>query len=170
MGRHKVRKVSVYIPQSFTLLEKLAALSMPEPNSGCRLWISTVTPAGYGQLSFAGVRLYAHQAAWSCKHGPIPKGKWILHHCDVRCCIEEPHLYAGDVRDNVNDMMARERNKPVRGERHGLAKLSAEHIPAILADTRSQRAIALDYGVSHNTIGYVKRGEVWKHIRREQRQ
>ncbi len=31
-----------------TLPERLDALSMPEPNSGCRLWLGSVNATGYG--------------------------------------------------------------------------------------------------------------------------
>jgi transposase len=44
-------------------------------------------------------------------------------------------------------------------------KLDEEKVMAILADTRSNRQVAKIYGVSHETIGKIKRRESWRHIR-----
>lgn len=44
-------------------------------------------------------------------------------------------------------------------------KLNEEKVMAILADNRSNRQIAKTYGVSHETIGKIKRRESWRHIR-----
>ena len=44
------------------------------------------------------------------------------------------------------------------------AKLKAEDIPAIRADTRSLRDIAKDYGVGFGAIRRVKLGQTWKHV------
>jgi hypothetical protein len=55
----------------------------------------------------------------------------------------------------------------VRGKRHGGAKLTEADVCAIRADTRTQCAIAADYGVSQSRVGAIKRGECWKHITEE---
>jgi hypothetical protein len=52
----------------------------------------------------------------------------------------------------------------VRGERNGRAKLTENQVRAICADTRTQCAIAADYGVSQPLVGMIKRGKIWKHI------
>lgn len=43
-------------------------------------------------------------------------------------------------------------------------KLDEEKVMAILADTRSNRELGRIYGVSHETIGKVKRRETWGHV------
>lgn len=78
-----------------------------------------------------------HRLAWALTHGPIPPGKWVLHHCDNPPCCEagEPGrpgsgcLYLGDHEQNVADKVARERQ--VHGERHGRAKLSTAQVEEI---------------------------------------
>ncbi len=51
-----------------------------------------------------------------------------------------------------------------RGERIGTAKLDGAAVAAILSDTRDQRAVAADYGICKSTVGYIRRGRLWKHL------
>jgi hypothetical protein len=52
-----------------------------------------------------------------------------------------------------------------RGERHGRTKLTEGDVRAIRKDTRSQREIARAYGVNQATIGRIRNGSVWGHVR-----
>lgn len=83
-----------------SVIERLERLSMPEPNSGCVLWIGSLDRKGYGRVSQEqGVR-YAHRAAYEVAVGPIPPGLQIDHLCCVRCCINPRHLEAVTGREN----------------------------------------------------------------------
>jgi hypothetical protein len=53
-----------------------------------------------------------------------------------------------------------------RGERCGQAKLTADQAIAISRDPRPIRALAAEYGVSHETIRWVKVGKSWSHVTR----
>jgi len=55
-------------------------------------------------------------------------------------------------------------HRRARGARHGLAKLTPSDVQRIRADTRHQRAIAADLGVSQRTVWGVKNGKTWGHI------
>jgi hypothetical protein len=58
-----------------------------------------------------------HRIAWMVTHGPIPPGKWVLHHCDNPPCCDagapgDPDsgcLYLGDHERNVADKVERGR-------------------------------------------------------------
>jgi hypothetical protein len=163
---------SKYLPRYLSLAQKLEAMSMPEPNSGCLLWLGAVTTKGYGTLSFEGVPYYAHHAAWCVAKGDVDEdedvdAQWYLHKCDVRSCVNSAHIYRGDVQANTNDRMRRNRHRSAVGERNGLSKLNEDQVTAIGRDRRSHRAIGREYGVSHNTIGYIKRGSTWRHVKQE---
>lgn len=95
-----------------SLAERLDALSIPEPNSGCRLWLSRLTTRGYGQLRVDRHWRKAHQVAYELAKGPIPPGKMVCHTCDVQICIEGNHLYAGTAKTNSDDMFRRGRAPP----------------------------------------------------------
>lgn len=64
------------------------ALAMPEPNSGCLLWMQAISDAGYGRHK----NRQAHALAYELAVGAIPVGHEIDHTCRVRCCINPMHL------------------------------------------------------------------------------
>jgi hypothetical protein len=87
-----------------TAQERLAAWSMPEPNSGCELWFGSLSNTGYGLLKHVGPEkrtVLAHRASYEVAVGPIPDGYEIDHLCRVRSCINPRHLEAVPHRVNV---------------------------------------------------------------------
>ena len=85
------------------LFERFYAKFVPEPNSGCWLWIGTGTRNGYGQFWFDGQFQLAHRAARQIFVGPIPADLCVLHRCDVKGCVNPDHLFLGTQRDNMLD-------------------------------------------------------------------
>lgn len=147
-----------------TLAQKLERNSIPEPNSGCLLWTGPYESSGYGQTAVPGMgNTKAHRAAWIVSKGPIPAGVQICHKCDVRGCIEITHLFAGTRQDNMDDMVAKGRQR--HGARHAHAKLTPDQVRAIRADTRSSAQIAQDYPITASNIRSVKTGRCWSHVK-----
>ena len=70
----------------------LEARAIPEPNSGCLLWLGTVNQFGYGRTNLHGRRIVAHRAAYILACGPVPDDLELDHLCRVRCCINPKHL------------------------------------------------------------------------------
>jgi len=81
----------------------------PEPMSGCWLWTGRYITTGYGALK-GGVTQLAHRAMWRAHHGEIPRGLFVLHRCDVRCCVNPAHLFLGTAQDNTKDMVRKGRH------------------------------------------------------------
>jgi hypothetical protein len=79
----------------------LARWSMPEPNSGCWIWLRSVDTSGYGRLFIDKKQVSAHRTAYEVYIGPIPEGKEIDHLCRVRCCINPVHLEPVTDRENA---------------------------------------------------------------------
>lgn len=99
------------MPAPTTLAYKLETGSIPEPNTGCFLWLGDINKDGYGGVRHRGRSLLAHRAAWEDKYGPPPAGKYVLHTCDQPCCINTNHLYIGTQSDNMRDAVRRGRNQ-----------------------------------------------------------
>jgi hypothetical protein len=117
----------------------------PEPNTGCWLWVGVVNrPNGYGLV------------------GNIPKGAHILHRCDMPCCVNPDHLFAGSILENAHDKIAKGRD--AKGERNGQSKLTEDDVRAIRGDARTLLAVAADYGVGATTISEVRSRKWWKHV------
>ncbi len=63
---------------------------IPEPNSGCWLWLGAFTGNGYGRCEIAGHSL-AHRFALSVLVA-IPSGMTADHRCNTTCCVNPAHL------------------------------------------------------------------------------
>lgn len=53
---------------------------------------------------------------------------------------------------------------PLKGEKIGASKLTADQVEAIRADTRVQRVIAEEYGVAQTLISQIKLRKIWAHL------
>lgn len=143
-------------------IDRILALTVPEPNSGCLLWLGGLDANGYGKTSIGGKHMRAHRALYALTNGPLPAGVLLRHTCDVRCCIEPNHLIPGTTAENNADMKARGRTGRKDGENNPQAKLSAAAVEAIRADaTSSGKALAAAHGVSQGTISSVRSGSTW---------
>jgi len=95
---------------SETVLERMERATIPEPNSGCLLWLWAVYPSGYAVFAQGGGKSgYGRREAWKAHKGPIPPGLMVLHKCDVRCCVEINHLFLGTAKNNADDMVKKGR-------------------------------------------------------------
>lgn len=159
VGQHYLRGASV--------AERLAFYSMPEPNSGCLLWMAAGDGVGYGQVWTPNGKKGAHIASWEEANGRlVPKGMCVCHKCDVRPCIEPTHLFLGTKGDNNRDMFAKGRAviAPPKGEDHPHAKLTDEIVRRIRADARNPKIIGPEYGVHWSVIYHIRQGRRWRHV------
>lgn len=143
------------------LQARLDQFSIPEPNSGCVLWLGVINKRGYGRLRLGDGVVAAHRAAWSLRNGPIPQGMYVCHKCDVPGCINPDHLWVGTPAENNADMLRKGRHVPARGEGNGMSKLTDDAARKIFADPREYRFIADDYGVSPVTVCHIKKRRRW---------
>ncbi len=150
-----------------------------DPNA-CWEWTGGKHPFGYGVFYLSGRLISAHRAAWLLSQGPIPDGLFICHRCDNPSCVRPDHLFTGTHRENMADMVGKNRWTPrpgrACGDRNGThthpervvhgpacpwAKLTAKQVPEIRARYAaggvSQRELAREYGVSQVAIGKVIR-------------
>lgn len=137
------------------------------PNE-CWPWQAYSQRGGYGRIAVKDGRAqpiqYAHRIAWELTHGD-PGAAFVLHSCDNPSCCNPAHLFLGTQADNMRDRDVKGRQRPARGAKNGMAKLSESRVAAIRRlkrEGRSQRAIATRFGVSHSTVGDILRGQSWR--------
>ena len=162
--------------------------SIPEPNSGCHLWLGAVSGSGYGVVVVRSERglvaVQAHRYAYEQKYGPISKGLFVCHKCDVKTCVNPDHLWAGTPKENTADMIRKGRRafsatkNPLRGEAWLLAHASslkrgedhhcAKLIPADVIEIRRSPLPGVDlarrFRVTSITISRIRRRLIWRHV------
>lgn len=162
-----IRGQTVYPPK-----ERIERLSIPEPNSGCWIWIGTIRPSRsgilYGRL-IAGSRSdgtrknwSAHRYSYSTFKGSIPEGLCVCHHCDNGLCVNPDHLFVGTQKDNSDDRDRKGRLVPApisRGELHHSAKYSDEQINDARISTLNSRAYSKLTGMSDGYVRQIRRGK-----------
>ncbi len=89
----------------WSIAERIAYYSKPDPLSGCHIWQGYLKD-GYGCLYFQNKLRFAHRLAWEVKHGPIPDGLVLRHRCNVRRCCNADHLVPGTRAENNADQKA----------------------------------------------------------------
>ena len=82
-------------------LDWLYRWAMPEPNSGCMLWLGGLNDGGYGTVHLFGRKMNAHRAAFWLANGREAVGLDVDHNCRVRCCVNPAHLEAVPHRVNI---------------------------------------------------------------------
>jgi len=140
-------------------LEKI--LSNTTPEGECLRWIGCKDKDGYGLSSRKGVKMPAHRAAMSFLTDVT--GKYVLHKCTNRDCVNPEHLYLGDQKQNVQDQI--DAGTFVRGSKNGKAILDEMSVEHIRSSTFSISVLAKYYGVSYYTLWDVKRNRSWKHVK-----
>ena len=74
---------------------------IPEPNTGCWLWLTTLDRDGYGKINYRKRTLRAHRFIYERLRGPIPSNLELDHMCRVRCCVNPDHLEPVAGRENL---------------------------------------------------------------------
>ncbi len=133
------------------------------PTTGCWIWDVANPDQRYGWWKTHG-ELKAHRASWVMHNGVIPEGMQVLHKCDTPRCVNPDHLFLGSQVTNMADMKAKHRGRNSSGENNTNARLCALDVRAIRADTRANPVIAEEYKIHRETVGRIKRRELWPSV------
>lgn len=89
--------------------DRIQALCVPEPNTGCWLWIGRMGPNGYGEIRVDGKMKRAHRVSRTVFGGEFDHNLHVLHKCDVKICVNPDHLRLGTHDDNMRDLASKRR-------------------------------------------------------------
>lgn len=131
----------------------------------CWIWLGSMLKDGYGNFNEGRKTIPAHRFSFKEFIGPIPTGKLVRHTCDNPSCVRPSHLVLGTQKDNCADAVERGRN--VRGESHGMSKITASkalEVKVALASGRGLKDVALLTGVAYSTVNDIKRGRAWSWV------
>jgi len=139
--------------------EKIEELSIPEPNSGCWIWLGVCDQSGYGMFYAKEVgNIRAHRASYAIYHGDIPAGLVVRHKCDNAYCVNPAHLETGTQQQNIRDSVARGRFRPTG------RKLTLQMAIEIFESVEPARVVALRYGICKYTVKSIRVGRVWPQV------
>ena len=116
----------------------------------------------YGRIQIDGRGASAHRFSYEIHNGPIPEGMFVCHACDNPGCVNPGHLFLGTQADNMADKV--NKGRQASGPRNGNSKLTWDDIENIRANAMNLTLVELGelFGVSHENISFILRGETWK--------
>ncbi len=129
------------------------------------MWLGPKTASGYGIIKTPtpdGLFSLAHRYAYYLAFGAYDMKLFVCHRCDNPPCCRPDHLFLGSNADNVADMVRKDRH--TRGERNGMAKLTATDVAEIrrrLA-TEKQADVARELGIDSSTMSLIARGKIYR--------
>ncbi len=152
-------------------IERFESKFVPEPNSGCWLWVGARSGGrhgGYGYMNVGGQMLSAHRLSWNIHYGEVPDRLFVLHRCDTPSCVNPAHLFVGTHSENMSDMVKKGRSQRVTGALCSGAKLTRDDVVKIrlmyAAGGRSYSSLAKEFSVDPSTARDIVVGETWSHI------
>jgi hypothetical protein len=131
----------------------------------CWIWTGQLHPRGYGITGYRKTKILTHRLSYLLFNGNIPYGMYVCHTCDNRRCINPEHLWLGNQKDNMKDMIIKDRH--VRGERAFFSKLKDYDVIKIrnlFNDLKSYSKISKLFNVGQRCIKNIILKKTWKHI------
>lgn len=153
---------------ALTPQDRIERLSVPEPNSGCWLWVGArFTPAqDYGAIIVRGRRVRAHRYSFEAFKKPIPPGICVCHSCDNPPCVNPEHLFLGTVIENNADRDRKGRTNSARGSERSTKIDEADVLEMRRRRKSGHRVIdiASHFGISPPTVSLICSGLRWRHV------
>ncbi|MER2267051.1 HNH endonuclease signature motif containing protein [Methylobacterium oxalidis] len=142
--------------------ERFEAFVVPEPTSGCHLWIGAADERGYGTFNRGDRTVLAHRFVCEQILGPLPADREVRHLCHTPACVNPEHLRPGTHRENMHDAIRAGRNAV--GSRAGGAKLTETAVAIGRRLGTRPVDFARQHGIGPATARAALRGENWRHV------
>ena len=139
--------------------------SLSQETDACIEWPFCRHPDGYGKLKYGDAIAYASRVVCTLAHGEPPTSAHeAAHSCCNRPCINKRHLRWATSTENKADMVGH--GTRIFGERAATAVLRTHEVAAIrrMLGSKPQAQIGRDFGVSAQTIRFIKIRRTWRHL------
>lgn len=132
----------------------------------CVLWPYSKTHNGYGQVWAGGKLRRTSRLSCEMAHGGAPDGHEAAHSCRNRHCFNPRHLRWATRSENASDQI--KDGTEVRGQRHGMTKLTEDDVRMIRYQTlhrgTQQAVFVKHFGMSAGAISMIVSRKNWGHI------
>ena len=133
----------------------------------CWLWTGCLDSYGYGLFGINKKLYKSNRVSYQLHFGALSTKMYVLHKCDTPACVNPNHLFLGTQKDNVKDMMIKNRGNRAKGEAVNTCKLNKYQvlkIKKLFKSGISGYKLARLYKVSHPAIYAILRNRSWKHL------
>lgn len=135
-----------------------------DEKSGCWNWTAHRDKDGYGFLPGDNSNIRAHRYSYAYHYGEDISGILVCHKCDNPGCVNPDHLFIGNAKDNVTDMISKGRDMMI-GSRNNKAKLNEYDVAEIRKSTLSTNDLSKKYKVSKSSIKRILTRKNWDHVK-----
>jgi len=154
--------------------DEIESFSIPEPMSGCFLWLRSVNSRGYAQLGLFNTTVLVSRVLCVLYRGmDLDNPGWVaMHSCDNPICVNWSHIKPGTQKENIDD--ARAKNRLAKGIKNGAFlhhhhKLSEDDVRQIRKlyanGDISGPELAKRFNVGRSAIYNVLDGVTWRHVK-----
>lgn len=138
----------------------------------CWEWIGGRLPDGYGKTTVRGEDgisrfVVASRFIYEHTYGELPETLKVCHTCNNPPCVNIKHLYADTDKGNHDYAVACGRMTRLRGEEHGMARITEDDVRKIRAELLSgtrTSVLAKRYKMTTTNIISIGKRETWKHV------
>jgi len=144
----KVKRISGPMP----LNERFEMQYIPVTESGCWIWVGSISKSGYGRIKVNKKTSAAHRVSYELHKEEIREGMYICHTCDNPSCVNPNHLYQGTAKQNTLDMLIRNRAANRRNENHPNVKYSNELVMHIRNSNKTLKELEKETGIGEKYL------------------
>ena len=124
--------------------------------NNCWPWTGHTQSSGYGVFNYKRLSKYAHRVAMFWKAGKSFSSSYhVIHLCDNRACCNPRHLTVGTHKDNMEDMVRKQRFS---------RKLNEGDVREIRSSRLTRNRLAKMYKVSYSTIANIQNKKTWNRV------